>query len=670
MARKTRLRLLRLEDRHAPATFGVAWPDARHLTLSFAPDNTAITGGASKLFQTLNAVAPTEVWQRDVIRAAQTWASVVNIDVALVSDNGAPFGSPPVSGPVHSFGTIRIGALPMDSTALAIAIPPDPFFADNWSGEVIINANAKITPGQTDVYSIFLHELGHVFGLPNSDDSTSVMFDTAVTPHSGLSPGDVSAIRELYGVRGEDVHDAEEDNGSFSGATRLSYADIDDAVPADGSYPLLIKGDISAAGLNADVDFFEFHNFQTPESPFSYSGPLTVRLQSGGVSLMAPKLTVYRELEAGGFQLLGSASSATPGDAVSVTLNQSVPGGHYFMKVEGAAADVFGVGRYALSVSLNAKYQAQPYALALQRIIRGPYEDLEYGDYAELFLDPENAELNDDLGTNEDFATAFQLATASGYSPGRRFQTVAGFATPTDLDVYRVRTPQQADGVVTLALTGRATLDNGALPALTLFDAAQTPVSMTVLANADGRVTLQATGLTPGAEYFLRAAAAEPGATGNYELTVTAVPVTAKLTPFTKGMLTADPVVNSLVVVKNQIFHFLLSASGPPGSSATMLLTGSDGTTVTALTAPAGSARSSRPVLLQPGIYHARFVSENAAGSTVAFDLRGTVLSDPIGPVLQDPALNPVGPLERLKRFLERDLGSRRGGYGWLDGIL
>jgi hypothetical protein len=669
MARKTRLNLLQLEDRRVPATFGVAWPDPRHLTLSFAPDNTAITGGASELFQALNAIAPTADWQRDIVRAAQSWASLVNIDVALVSDNGAPFGSPPAPGPVHSFGAIRIGALPMDSTALAIAVPPDPFFADNWSGEIIFNSNATITPGQTDLYSIFLHEFGHAFGLPNSDDSTSVMFGTATAPQTGLTPGDVAAIRALYGARGHDVHDADEDNGSFDFATRLGYPDDDDDVPADGTYPLLIMGDVSASGPNADVDFYEFHNFEAQESPFDYSGPLTVRLQSGGISLLAPKLTVYRELESGGYQLLGSASSATPGDVVSVSLSQSVPGGQYFFKVEGAVPDQFGVGRYALSVTLDAKYQAQPYAGALQRIIRGPYEDLGHEDYAKLFLDPENAELNDDQGTDDDFATAFQLATASGYSPGRRFQTVASLATPTDVDVYRIRTPQQA-GVVTLALTGRAVGDNGTVPALGLFNAALEPVPMTVLANSDGRVTFQATGLVPDADYYVRASASQPGATGNYELTVTAVPVTAKLTPFTQGELTAHPVVNSLVVVKNQIFHFLLSAQGPAGSSATMLLTDAGGTAVAVLTAPAGSARSSRPILLRPGIYHARFVSENASGGAVSFDLRGTVLSDPIGPVLQDPSLNPVGPLERLKRFIERDLGNRRGGFGWLEGIV
>ena len=45
----------RLEDRTTPATFGTAWPDARHLSLSFAPDGTTVAGAASTLTQLLGA---------------------------------------------------------------------------------------------------------------------------------------------------------------------------------------------------------------------------------------------------------------------------------------------------------------------------------------------------------------------------------------------------------------------------------------------------------------------------------------------------------------------------------------------------------------------------------------------------------------------------------------
>src|SRR4051812_32200618 len=111
MERKSRLRVERLEDRRTPANFGIAWPDPRHLTVSFAPDQTPITGAKSSLFATLNAQQPTATWQRDVLRAVQTWASVANIDVGLVADRGSAFGSTEVGGGALSFGSIRVGGL-------------------------------------------------------------------------------------------------------------------------------------------------------------------------------------------------------------------------------------------------------------------------------------------------------------------------------------------------------------------------------------------------------------------------------------------------------------------------------------------------------------------------------------------------------------------------------
>ena len=61
MRHRTRLFLEQLEERTAPATFGNPWPDAHHLTLSFAPDGTGVGTNSSVLFQTLDAIAPPAV---------------------------------------------------------------------------------------------------------------------------------------------------------------------------------------------------------------------------------------------------------------------------------------------------------------------------------------------------------------------------------------------------------------------------------------------------------------------------------------------------------------------------------------------------------------------------------------------------------------------------------
>ena len=88
-SRNVRLHLESLEDRCTPATWNNPWPDAAHLTLSFAPDGTMIGGNASNLFQTLNAIAPTQTWETVILRAFQTWAAQANINLSVVADNGA-----------------------------------------------------------------------------------------------------------------------------------------------------------------------------------------------------------------------------------------------------------------------------------------------------------------------------------------------------------------------------------------------------------------------------------------------------------------------------------------------------------------------------------------------------------------------------------------------------
>src|SRR5947209_7145490 len=78
-------RLEHLEDRSLMATFGVPWHDADHLTISFVPDGTPIAAHKSDLFATLNAQAPTPAWQRDILRAFQTWAVNANINLGVVA---------------------------------------------------------------------------------------------------------------------------------------------------------------------------------------------------------------------------------------------------------------------------------------------------------------------------------------------------------------------------------------------------------------------------------------------------------------------------------------------------------------------------------------------------------------------------------------------------------
>jgi len=74
---KVALRIEPLEDRTTPATFGEAWLDGRHLTLSFAPEGTQIGGVGSSLAGVFGAYGGSE-GRLEVLKAFQAWAARAN----------------------------------------------------------------------------------------------------------------------------------------------------------------------------------------------------------------------------------------------------------------------------------------------------------------------------------------------------------------------------------------------------------------------------------------------------------------------------------------------------------------------------------------------------------------------------------------------------------------
>src|SRR5690242_18183217 len=95
MAQRTRrLSFEVLEDRANPSAFNLPWADGAHLTLSCVPDGTAAQGSPSTLFQTLAPLGTAATWEREILRAFQTWAANANLNIGYVSDSGAPLGSP------------------------------------------------------------------------------------------------------------------------------------------------------------------------------------------------------------------------------------------------------------------------------------------------------------------------------------------------------------------------------------------------------------------------------------------------------------------------------------------------------------------------------------------------------------------------------------------------
>ena len=318
-----------LEARLVPySASGNAWPNPQLVTISFVPDGTVLgtNNGApvySNLFAKLNAHGgwTTATWEDQILKAAQTWAQLANINFDVVSDSGASTGAGNYQQGDPQFGDIRIGGFNFGNSNLAMAFLPPSVNNYSLAGDINFNTGSTWNVSSTyDLYTVAVHEIGHALGLDHSTAGSAEMYPTYNGLKGGLTGDDINGIQATYGARKPDAFDAAAPNNGFSTATDLSNQ--------VGPSALTWVNNNLDITTTSDLDYYQV------TAPYGGSGTFTLTVQSQGLSLLRPAVTLYAGDQS---TVLGSAASAGAYDGTALKLSVSgvTPGQVFYIKVDG-----------------------------------------------------------------------------------------------------------------------------------------------------------------------------------------------------------------------------------------------------------------------------------------------------------------------------------------------
>jgi hypothetical protein len=347
--RRACLQLEALESRLVPYTVsGNAWPHPNLITLSFVPDGTILGSSPSgyirsNLFATFNNHGGwnTSTWQNQILKAAQVWAQQTNVNFAVVPDDGASEGSGNYQQGDPGHGDIRISGYNLGTNALAQAYMPPSVNNYSIAGDIQFNTAQPFNIGSTyDLFTVAVHEFGHALGLYGSSTISAAMYETYSGVKTGLCCDDIAGIQSIYSnnqPRTPDAYNTTSSNGSFCTA-----ADLTRGINSSSLTALVTGLDITTTSTR------EYFTFTAPQGT---TGNLTLTVQSSGLSLLAPTVTVYAADQR---TVLGSSSGYQKyGTTLTVTIKNVTAGQQLYVKVAGADTTAFGTGAYALTLNFG-----------------------------------------------------------------------------------------------------------------------------------------------------------------------------------------------------------------------------------------------------------------------------------------------------------------------------
>ena len=149
------------------------------------------------LFGSVTPKVPALTVQSEVLRALNEWAKVTNL---IFQQGPNPAGARNLL--IKFVSGAHGDAYPFDGPtgSLAHTFYPVPVNAETIAGDMHLDADENWhAGGDTDIYSVALHEAGHAIGLGHSDKPGDVMYPY-YRSRAALSASDISAAQSLYGV--------------------------------------------------------------------------------------------------------------------------------------------------------------------------------------------------------------------------------------------------------------------------------------------------------------------------------------------------------------------------------------------------------------------------------------------------------------------------------------